>query len=135
MKSLHRPGGRSMRFRLWTSALLIVAGSLLLTASVASAGPKEDVGAATVKWARSEEHTSELQSRRDLVCRLLLEKKKIYKSTCLLCAKNATSSSTCRKTCVSSTTTSLPIYILCLSSFCDSSSLQPESSLISSCRI
>src|SRR5438874_6668058 len=31
---------------------------------------------------RSEEHTSELQSRRDIVCRLLLEKKK---STC---AKN-----------------------------------------------
>src|SRR5690349_23634955 len=28
-----------------------------------------------MKW-RSEEHTSELQSRRDLVCRLLLEKKK-----------------------------------------------------------
>src|SRR5438105_7282988 len=27
-------------------------------------------------WARSEEHTSELQSRVDLVCRLLLEKKK-----------------------------------------------------------
>src|SRR5438874_7921061 len=27
--------------------------------------------------ARSEEHTSELQSRRDLVCRLLLEKKNI----------------------------------------------------------
>src|SRR5690349_18846884 len=32
---------------------------------------------------RSEEHTSELQSRRDLVCRLLLEKKNIY-STCVL---------------------------------------------------
>src|SRR5204863_8372975 len=30
--------------------------------------------------ARSEEHTSELQSRRDLVCRLLLEKKKIRTS-------------------------------------------------------
>src|SRR5438874_9449838 len=29
--------------------------------------------------ARSEEHTSELQSRRDLVCRLLLEKKKRYR--------------------------------------------------------
>src|SRR5699024_8037637 len=28
---------------------------------------------------RSEEHTSELQSRFDLVCRLLLEKKKTYK--------------------------------------------------------
>src|SRR5438105_7497435 len=30
---------------------------------------------------RSEEHTSELQSRVDLVCRLLLEKKKKNKST------------------------------------------------------
>src|SRR2546421_123503 len=29
------------------------------------------------KYMRSEEHTSELQSRSDLVCRLLLEKKKI----------------------------------------------------------
>src|SRR5699024_12790818 len=28
-------------------------------------------------WSRSEEHTSELQSRFELVCRLLLEKKKI----------------------------------------------------------
>src|SRR2546422_8214668 len=28
------------------------------------------------EWARSEEHTSELQSRLHLVCRLLLEKKK-----------------------------------------------------------
>src|SRR5207249_11939251 len=34
------------------------------------------------RTARSEEHTSELQSRFDLVCRLLLEKKKkIYKHT------------------------------------------------------
>src|SRR5690349_23426078 len=29
-----------------------------------------------IRKKRSEEHTSELQSRRDLVCRLLLEKKK-----------------------------------------------------------
>src|SRR5690349_22163877 len=29
-----------------------------------------------IAYPRSEEHTSELQSRRDLVCRLLLEKKK-----------------------------------------------------------
>src|SRR5690606_40707125 len=28
-------------------------------------------------WERSEEHTSELQSRENLVCRLLLEKKKV----------------------------------------------------------
>src|SRR2546422_8332302 len=32
---------------------------------------------------RSEEHTSELQSRLHLVCRLLLEKKKKKTSTCL----------------------------------------------------
>src|SRR3712207_7134272 len=32
-------------------------------------------GAASIPW-RSEEHTSELQSRQYLVCRLLLEKKK-----------------------------------------------------------
>src|SRR5690349_24246667 len=32
-------------------------------------------GATAVDKPRSEEHTSELQSRRDLVCRLLLEKK------------------------------------------------------------
>src|SRR2546421_8196809 len=31
---------------------------------------------ARVSWARSEEHTSELQSRSDIVCRLLLGKKK-----------------------------------------------------------
>src|SRR5690349_24251382 len=34
-----------------------------------------------VELSRSEEHTSELQSRRDLVCRLLLEKKKKTSST------------------------------------------------------
>src|SRR5699024_12381358 len=32
-------------------------------------------------WERSEEHTSELQSRFDLVCRLLLEKKKLSRGT------------------------------------------------------
>src|SRR5438034_8220120 len=31
---------------------------------------------AETRWKRSEEHTSELQSHSDLVCRLLLEKKK-----------------------------------------------------------
>src|SRR5690625_5692496 len=36
----------------------------------------------TVAWTvRSEEHTSELQSRGHLVCRLLLEKKKIMTAT------------------------------------------------------
>src|SRR5204863_5885268 len=38
-------------------------------------GPPAD-GQEERQRGRSEEHTSELQSRRDLVCRLLLEKKK-----------------------------------------------------------
>src|SRR5690349_23099682 len=45
---------------------------------VAGGGPGSSGAAGTsgVVAGRSEEHTSELQSRRDLVCRLLLEKKK-----------------------------------------------------------
>src|SRR5699024_11669872 len=39
------------------------------------------ISAVTMPWLRSEEHTSELQSRFDLVCRLLLEKKKKNKTT------------------------------------------------------
>src|SRR5438874_4997959 len=39
------------------------------------------VNVATSTIPRSEEHTSELQSRRDLVCRLLLEKKKKKKKS------------------------------------------------------
>src|SRR3712207_6961861 len=42
--------------------------------------------------ARSEEHTSELQSRQYLVCRLLLEKKKKYKHT--ICKLHLTRKST-----------------------------------------
>src|SRR5438874_9739418 len=38
-------------------------------------GPAELLTIRTWFFERSEEHTSELQSRRDLVCRLLLEKK------------------------------------------------------------
>src|SRR5690606_41281104 len=37
---------------------------------------RADNGAFHNIWMRSEEHTSELQSRENLVCRLLLEKKK-----------------------------------------------------------
>src|SRR5690349_24256001 len=40
---------------------------------------KTDPQLHAVPLVRSEEHTSELQSRRDLVCRLLLEKKNIPK--------------------------------------------------------
>src|SRR5207249_7113646 len=61
-----RPGGRR-RFRL---AGLGQAGSRLLLA------PLDGDRALSFAAGRSEEHTSELQSRFDLVCRLLLEKKK-----------------------------------------------------------
>src|SRR3989440_2148665 len=40
-----------------------------------SAMPQPNFVPVSCRW-RSEEHTSELQSRSDLVCRLLLEKKK-----------------------------------------------------------
>src|SRR5438874_3382570 len=45
---------------------------------VAKAGTRKPIVHQPAKFGemRSEEHTSELQSRRDLVCRLLLEKKK-----------------------------------------------------------
>src|SRR3712207_7751205 len=41
----------------------------------------------TKSISRSEEHTSELQSRQYLVCRLLLEKKKSYRGTLLHCTR------------------------------------------------
>src|SRR5215469_18307495 len=47
-----------------------------------------NVGGAEVELrTRSEEHTSELQSRRDLVCRLLLEKKKKKRYKILIAKK------------------------------------------------
>src|SRR5690349_22889941 len=47
--------------------------------SASSASPRLVGKASALLPYRSEEHTSELQSRRDLVCRLLLEKKKRLK--------------------------------------------------------
>src|SRR5258705_5725476 len=38
---------------------------------------------------RSEEHTSELQSLRHLVCRLLLEKKKKLSTSCEICSRSS----------------------------------------------
>src|SRR2546429_5667468 len=49
-----------------------------MVASTVLAGVGLGFGA-TSAWARSEEHTSELQSRLHLVCRLLLEKKKAHR--------------------------------------------------------
>src|SRR3712207_8464471 len=46
--------------------------------SVEAVGAEHGFDAVRDQLARSEEHTSELQSRQYLVCRLLLEKKNIY---------------------------------------------------------
>src|SRR5215469_6365642 len=61
----------------WAAAALAIASAtstLLAKATRACTSPV--LGSNTSPARRSEEHTSELQSRRDLVCRLLLEKKK-----------------------------------------------------------
>src|SRR5688572_30982684 len=46
------------------------------------ARPSWCTAAPALPWDRSEEHTSELQSQSNLVCRLLLEKKKKYNYDC-----------------------------------------------------
>src|SRR2546429_5766809 len=57
---------------------------LLVVAFLASAAPAYRAAQTdpmtTLRTQRSEEHTSELQSRLHLVCRLLLEKKKKHKT-------------------------------------------------------
>src|SRR2546422_4621660 len=69
--------------RLWGAALLVLWGAVLagVLPALGALAPWAAIPTA-VAWAaalRSEEHTSELQSRLHLVCRLLLEKKKIKK--------------------------------------------------------
>src|SRR3712207_8514814 len=63
-----------------TSATAAAAASRLSTRRIRRAASRPHRTApAAAPAARSEEHTSELQSRQYLVCRLLLEKKKKYK--------------------------------------------------------
>src|SRR3712207_7068294 len=52
------------------------AASFTFSASTRPSAPPSDGMPQTTSPSRSEEHTSELQSRQYLVCRLLLEKKK-----------------------------------------------------------
>src|SRR5690606_39945590 len=75
------PGGRPMRTSAWPLALLYA--GLILYASLYPFTGWRVQGVQAWSWVgapwpqyRSEEHTSELQSRENLVCRLLLEKKK-----------------------------------------------------------
>src|ERR1035438_3898643 len=59
---------------------------------------------------RSEEHTSELQSLRHLVCRLLLEKKYMYLATpCLMQVLSSASAVFCHPLRTTAAPTSLPI--------------------------
>src|SRR5690349_13602551 len=60
----------------WLVFNFTVRGSWLTLILVTMLGGFTFSGLGLLVAARSEEHTSELQSRRDLVCRLLLEKKK-----------------------------------------------------------
>src|SRR5438874_5775523 len=69
--SLHDALPISSRLTVCRPAFSRIGAGLLIAASVGAW-----LTGLTVTTKRSEEHTSELQSRRDLVCRLLLEKKK-----------------------------------------------------------
>src|SRR5690349_22846286 len=71
-RSRWRPKGRLRRMN---GRAVTLRGSLRSHLRVTEAGRFRGYRQA-VSRVRSEEHTSELQSRRDLVCRLLLEKKK-----------------------------------------------------------
>src|SRR5438874_8108020 len=67
------PGGTTIAHGYLTLALVPRMAQTLLKVTGRKRGL--NYGSNKVRF-RSEEHTSELQSRRDLVCRLLLEKKK-----------------------------------------------------------
>src|SRR5699024_12441567 len=74
-RRLHRWSALPRWQRLFASAQEMFArrgGSMLIVERFVPGGRT----AATIGGARSEEHTSELQSRFDVVCRLLLEKRK-----------------------------------------------------------
>src|SRR5438034_5683901 len=58
---------------------LIAEARVTVDGAVARLGQRVDTKNARLRHRRSEEHTSELQSHSDLVCRLLLEKKKKIK--------------------------------------------------------
>src|SRR5256885_2849490 len=59
-----------------SSVMTLLPGDVIATGTPAGIGPLRPGDRVTIKVERSEEHTSELQSPCNLVCRLLLEKKK-----------------------------------------------------------
>src|SRR3712207_8151473 len=72
---------RSVVFAITAASLLAVVGLLYSFGLVLSQRRALQTAADAASLSRSEEHTSELQSRQYLVCRLLLEKKKYKKDS------------------------------------------------------
>src|SRR2546428_7560087 len=73
----HTRSDRDWSSDVCSSDLLLVLAVPHAHASISSSLAVVIFSQPSVVTARSEEHTSELQSRSDLVCRLLLEKKKM----------------------------------------------------------
>src|SRR5256885_4048874 len=69
-----------MEKKFGVTAAAPVAAAASAGGAAAAAAPVEEQTEFTVTLKRSEEHTSELQSPCNLVCRLLLEKKKILRA-------------------------------------------------------
>src|SRR3712207_8984600 len=68
------------KYATWKSTIQIAStpSGPPMAISVSASAPRIPANATNGSRSRSEEHTSELQSRQYLVCRLLLEKKKIH---------------------------------------------------------
>src|SRR3712207_8224545 len=74
--TLFRSDVLGLRLNVWTSLVLFVVATACFAWSRRSRPEREQSVYVGQPPPRSEEHTSELQSRQYLVCRLLLEKKK-----------------------------------------------------------
>src|SRR2546430_11728983 len=74
---------RSHRFPICSTLLRLTATLHLMAKKTMDFDVVREIALALPDVERSEEHTSELQSQSNLVCRLLLEKKKQYMSSTL----------------------------------------------------
>src|SRR5438034_7701897 len=75
------PPAGPIRSRIAYAAVHVVADPLAAINPTLEAALDWDATLAYRRYIRSEEHTSELQSHSDLVCRLLLEKKNEHKNS------------------------------------------------------
>src|SRR5438067_8825803 len=69
--------GKTTLLKTIIGLLRVTSGSIHLDGRDVTRAPAHERARRGLGYVRSEEHTSELQSRFDLVCRLLLEKKKL----------------------------------------------------------